>query len=185
MRESKQLFISLLSSWSVVADDLPYIKVPLHTVYKLTPLAYGENVTGGLRELLSFYYCFANCCRLSAGEIQYWSGVRGYLPGEARGTGKFFPIFRSLKKKFALVPVKKNTSILCASFNMYLFFQSFIGCCITSFLSVVQKSFCLRSDIRQRRSMGFLLRSIHLFCCLATVRERLSLLSELCTGHWY
>lgn len=39
------MFISL---WKLVSlsslDELPYIKCPLHTVLKLTPLAYGECV---------------------------------------------------------------------------------------------------------------------------------------------
>ena len=26
-------------------DDLPYIKVPLHTIVKLTPVAYGKDIS--------------------------------------------------------------------------------------------------------------------------------------------
>lgn len=28
---------------SVLTDDLPYLKCPLHTVLKLTPVAYGKS----------------------------------------------------------------------------------------------------------------------------------------------
>lgn len=29
----------------IATDDLPYLKCPLHTVLKLTPVAYGESTT--------------------------------------------------------------------------------------------------------------------------------------------
>ena len=52
MRESNNLCTPFL--FRVVAEELPYINVPLHTVYKLTPLAYGENETGDLQESFLF-----------------------------------------------------------------------------------------------------------------------------------
>ena len=90
-----------------MVEELSYIKVPLHTIYKLTPLAYGKDETGDLQEVLSFYYSFANCHRLSAGEVLNWSGVCGHLPGETRGIRKSVHRLCLLKKSCTGVGKKK------------------------------------------------------------------------------
>ena len=36
--------LSLIAAFSSFPDELPYLKCPLHTVLKLTPVAYGKNL---------------------------------------------------------------------------------------------------------------------------------------------
>lgn len=45
------------------ADDLPYIKCPLHTVLKLTPVAYGRSKTSqpNRLSLRTFYFNVSSC----------------------------------------------------------------------------------------------------------------------------
>uniref|UniRef100_A0A8C6VYA0 6-phosphofructo-2-kinase/fructose-2,6-bisphosphatase 2 n=1 Tax=Nothobranchius furzeri TaxID=105023 RepID=A0A8C6VYA0_NOTFU len=95
------------------ADDLPYMKCPLHTVLKLTPVAYGESSSSSeMNQCLLFYFGF-----LVVDDLMHQLCPKGCkvemfdLKVEAVNTHKDRPLVSCFKTCFLTNPLSEITPI--------------------------------------------------------------------------